>query len=141
MEPISTAAAAIITGVLTQSAKALVQEAGEAASSAAQALAQAVFDRLRKDPAETKTVERYEREPKRQEASIDAAIDDLMKADAEFATQIKELVARYDRESRAYQSGISVGGNVGGNVVQDNEGVVVNTNMGTINSNTLPDST
>jgi hypothetical protein len=141
MEPLSATAAAIITGVLTQGAKSLAKEVGEAASNAAQALAQAVLDRLRADPAESKTVERYEREPERQAASVESAIDDLIAADPEFAARIEELVARYNQESEAYRIGINVSGGVDGNVVQDNSGVVVKTNTGNIYSNTKPDST
>ena len=141
MEPLSATAAAIITGFLTQGAESLARQVGEAASNVAQSLAQAVLDRLRQDPAETKTVERYEREPERHAASVEAAIDDLVAADADFAAQIQDLVARFDQESQVARGGITVGGNVDGNVVQNNTGVVVKENPGTIYSNTKPDST
>jgi hypothetical protein len=141
MEPLSATAAAIITGVLTQGVEGLARQVGEAASSAAQTIAQAVLDRLRQDPAETKTVERYEHAPERHEASVEAAIDDLMAADPQFAAKLEELVASYKQESQATRGGINVGGNVDGNVVQDNKGVVIKDNTGTIYSNTKPDPT
>jgi hypothetical protein len=81
MEPLSATVAAIVTGFLTKGAAALGQQVGEAAADAARTLAQAVLDRLKADPAEQRTVERYEADPEALEPAVEAAIDDAMAMD------------------------------------------------------------
>ena len=63
MEPLSATVAAIVTGLLTKGVAALTKEVGEAASNAAQTLAQAVLDRLKSDLLEQRTVDRYQQDP------------------------------------------------------------------------------
>jgi len=130
MEPLSVTVAAIVTGFLSKGVEAFAKQVGEAASNAAQTLAQAVLDRLRKDPLEERTVERYEADPAAQEASLKSAVGDAIEADADFKARLEELVAEYRQAAAA--SGIVVRGGVKGNVVQGNENIVVRDMKGNI---------
>ena len=137
MEPLSATVVAIVTGVISKGVAGLAKQVGEAASNVAQTLAQAVLDRLRQDPLEQRTVERYEEDPVGQQASVEAAIGDQLANDDAFAARLQELVKAYE-DARA-ASGIAIGGDVDGNVVQGDENVVVKTNTGTIRYGTGPD--
>ncbi len=130
LEPLSAAVAAIVTGFLAKGAAAITQQVGEAASNAARTLAQAVLDRLKADPLEERTVERYEQEPEAQQAAIEAAIADVVAADEAFAARLEGLVATY-REAAGTTS-ISVGGSVGGSIVQGDNNQVIDRTSGTI---------
>jgi len=123
MEPLSVTVAAIVTGFLSKGVQAFGKQVGEAASNAAQTLAQAVLDRLRKDPLEERTVARYEADPAAHEESLKSAVGDAIEADADFKARLEKLVAEY-RKAEA-MSGIVIGGDVDGNVVQGNENIVV----------------
>ena len=131
MEPLSATVAAIVTGFLTKGATEVAKQVGEAASKAAQTLAQAVLDRLKADPKEERTVERYEKDPATQQPAFEAAIADLVAADAAFAAQLEQLVGTY-REASGDVSTISIGGNVGGSVVQGNHNTLVGDTSGSV---------
>jgi len=131
MEPLSATVAAIVTGFLTKGAAAIAQQVGEAASNAAQTLAQAVLDRLRADPLEERTVERYEQDPETQQPAIEAAIKDLVATDEAFAARLQELVTTY-REAAGTTSVINVGGDVDGPIVQGDHNVVIEGTSGTV---------
>lgn len=131
MEPLSATVAAIVTGFLTKGASEVAKQVGEAASHAAQTLAQAVLDRLRTDPKEERTVERYEGDPAAQQPALEAAVADLVAADAAFAAQLEQLVSAY-REASGDVSTISIGGSVGGSVVQGSNNTVVGDTSGTV---------
>ena len=131
MEPLSATVAAIVTGFLTKGATAVAKQVGEAASNAAQTLAQAVLDRLKADPKEERTVERYEQDPATQQPAFEAAVADLVAADAAFAAQLEQMVSTY-REASGDVSTISIGGSVGGSVVQGSDNTVVGDTSGTV---------
>jgi NAD(P)H-dependent FMN reductase len=131
MEPLSATVAAIVTGFLTKGAAAIAQQVGEAASNAAQTLAQAVLDRLKADPLEERTVERYEQDPETQQPAIEAAIKDLVATDEAFAARLQELVTTY-REAAGTTSVINVGGDVDGPIVQGDRNVVIEGTSGTV---------
>ena len=131
MEPLSATVAAIVTGFLTKGAAAVAKQVGEAASNAAQTLAQAVLDRLKADPKEERTVERYQEDPEKQQPAFEAAIADLVAADAAFAAQLEQMVSTY-REASGDVSTISIGGSVGGSVVQGSGNTVVGDTSGTV---------
>jgi hypothetical protein len=130
MEPLSATVAAIVTGFLARGAAAITQQVGEAASNAAQTLAKAVLDRLRADPLEERTVERYEQAPEAQQPAIEAAIKDLVASDEAFAARLQELVATY-REAAGTGPSITAG-DVGGSIVQGDRNVVVDRTSGTV---------
>jgi len=131
MEPLSATVAAIVTGFLTKGAAAIAQQVGEAASNAAQTLAQAVLDRLKADPLEERTVERYEQDPETQQPAIEAAIKDLVATDEAFASRLQELVTTY-REAAGTTSVINVDGDVDGSIVQGDHNVVIDRTTGTV---------
>jgi len=139
MEPLSATVAAIVTGFLAKGAAAISAEVGEAAANAARTLAQAVLDRLKADPSEERTVERYQTDPEKQQSGIEAAIEQAVTQDEAFAARLQELVATY----QAARTGpaISVGGNVGGSVVQGNNNQVITQTTGTIRIGDGPDET
>ena len=131
MEPLSATVAAIVTGFLAKGAAAIAQQVGEAASNAAQTLAQAVLDRLKADPLEERTVERYEQDPEAQQPAIEAAIKDLVATDEAFAARLQELVATY-RAAAGTVSAIDVDGDVDGSIVQGDHNVVIDRTTGTV---------
>jgi hypothetical protein len=140
MEPLSATVAAIVTGILAKGAAAMTQQVGQAASNAAQALAQAVLDRLRSDPLEERTVERYEQAPEAQQPAIEAAIKDVVANDEAFAARLQELVTAY-REAAGTGSNITVGGDVGGSIVQGDGNVVIDRTTGTVRTGGSADET
>jgi NAD(P)H-dependent FMN reductase len=140
MEPLSATVAAIVTGFLTKGAAAIAQQVGEAASNAAQTLAQAVLDRLKADPLEERTVERYEQDPETQQPAIEAAIKDLVATDEAFAARLQELVATY-REAAGTASAINIGGDVDGSIVQGDHNVVIDRTTGTVRIDRSADET
>lgn len=129
MEPLSATVTAIVTGFLAKGAVAITAEVGETAANAARALAQAVLDRLRADPAEERNAERFEKDPEAIEPTIRAALDGLVAADAEFAAKLQGLVDTY--ESTATTSVNA--GDVGRNVIVGDQNQVFDVNTGTIN--------
>jgi hypothetical protein len=139
MEPLSATVAAIVTGFLTKGAAALGQQVGEAAADAARMLAQAVLDRLKADPAEQRTVERYEADPEALEPAVEAAIDDAMAKDEAFAAQLEQLVASF-REAAGPRA-VTIIGNVGGSVVVGDRNQVIDRSSGTISMNSDPNDT
>ena len=133
MEPLSATVAAIVTGFLTKGAAALGQQVGEAAADAARTLAQAVLDRLKADPAEERTAERYEANPEALAPAVEAAIDEAVAKDQAFATQLEQLVATF-REAAGPRA-VSIIGNVGGSVVVGDRNQVLDRSSGTISIN------
>lgn len=139
MEPLSATVAAIVTGFLAKGAAAMTQQVGQAASNAAQTLAQAVLDRLRADPLEERTVERYEQAPEAQQPAIEAAIKDLLASDEAFAARLQELVTAY---RKAAGTGPSITArDVGGSIVQGDRNVVVDRTSGTVRIGDSADET
>lgn len=133
MEPISTAVVTIITGFLMKGAGAVAETAGEAVAEAARSLAQTVLNRLRADPAEQRTVERYERDPTAQAPAIEQAIADQVAADKSFAAQLQELVTAYEEAKQGSGGvGVEVRGNVGGSIQAGDHGVLVDRNTGDV---------
>ena len=129
MEPLSATVVAIVTGFLTKGAAALGQQVGEAAAEAARTLAQAVLDRLKADPAEQRTAQRYEDNPEALEPALEAAIDATVAKDQAFATQLEQLVASF-REAAGPRA-VSIIGTVGGSVVIGNQNQVISGSSGT----------
>jgi hypothetical protein len=116
---------------LVKGAKAVAETAGAAVSNAAQSLAQAVLDRLRTDPAEERTVERYERDPATQQPAIEAAIADVVATDETFASQLEELVAAYEQaKATSGGVGVEVHGNVAGSIQAGDHGILLDRTSG-----------
>ena len=139
MEPLSATVAAIVTAFLTKKAAALGQQVGDAAADVARTLAQAVLDRLKADPAEQRTAERYETDPEALKPAVEAAIDDAVAQDQAFATQLEELVASF-REAAGPRA-VSIIGDVGGSVVIGDHNQVIDRSSGTISINSEPNDT
>ena len=136
MDPISMTIASIITGFLVRTADGVTETVGTAVTDAARTIAQTVLDRLKADPAEAKTVERYEREPEKLEPSIAVAINDLVTRDEALKTQLDALLQGYEQaKERAGGVGVEIHGNVEGSVQSGNDNVQSDRNTGTIEIN------
>ena len=136
MDPISMTIASIITGFLVRTAGGVTETVGTAVTDAARTIAQTVLDRLKADPAEAKTVERYEREPEKLEPSIAVAINDLVTRDEALKTQLDALLQGYEQaKERAGGVGVEIHGNVEGSVQSGNDNVQSDRNTGTIEIN------
>jgi len=134
MDPISMTIASIITGFLVRTAGGVTETVETAVTDAARTIAQTVLDRLRADPAETMTVEHYEKEPKKVEPLIAPAINDLVAKDEAFKTQLEALLQGYEQaKERAGGVGVEVHGNVGGSVQSGDHNVQVDRTTGTVN--------
>jgi hypothetical protein len=133
MEPISAAVASIVTGFLIKGATQVAETAGAAVTEAARSIAQTVLDRLKADPEEKRTVERYENDPERQQPAIEAAIEQLVTADQAFAVELGRLVAAYEQAKQSSGGiGVEVHGNVGGSVQSGDHGILVDRNTGDV---------
>jgi len=139
MEPLSATVAAIVTGFLAKGAATLTQQVGEAAASAARTLAEAVLERLKADPAEQRTAERYETNPEALRPAVEAAIEDAVTKDEAFAAQLEQLVAVF--RQAAGPQGVSIVGDVGGSVVVGDRNQVVDRSTGTISISNAPNDT
>ena len=136
MDPISMTVASIITGFLVRAAGGVTETVETAVTDAARTIAQTVLDRLKADPAEAKTVERYEREPEKLEPSIAVAINDLVTRDEALKTQLDALLQGYEQaKERAGGVGVEIHGNVEGSVQSGNDNVQSDRNTGTIEIN------
>lgn len=133
MDPISSTVASIVTGFLIKGAGTITETVGPAVADAARSIAQAVLDRLKADPGEARTVERYERDPANQQSAVEGAIADLVAADQAFAVQLEALVATYEQAKAATGGvGVELHGNVGGSVQTGDHGTLIDRNTGTV---------
>jgi catalase (peroxidase I) len=134
MEPLSVTVAAIVTSAVGKAVGELVDKVGDKAADVARTIATTVLDRLRSDPAEERTVERYEEAPEAQQPALEAAIADLLEADAGFAARLQELVGQY--ETTKAQAMVALEGDLqDSQVIGQNDGIAVNRNAGTITQN------
>jgi hypothetical protein len=74
----------------------LLKQAGQAAADAAGELYRTVLDRLKADPAEAKTAERFEKNPDDFAKGVEAALTELVETDKAFATQLEALMTRLE---------------------------------------------
>ena len=139
MDPISMTIASIITGFLVRTAGGVTETVGTAVTDAARTIAQSVLDTLKADPAEARTVERYESEPEKLEPSIAVAINDLVAKDEAFKTQLEALLQGYEQaKERAGGVGVEVHGNVEGSVQSGDHNVQIDRTTGTVQINRDP---
>jgi hypothetical protein len=75
----------------------LAKEAGQAAVDVVVRLFRKVMDRLKQDPAEAKNAERFENNPTGYAAPIADAVDEALKADPNFAAELKALLSEYQQ--------------------------------------------
>src|SRR5262245_27960300 len=106
MEPLSTAVAAVVTKFVVDTGTTIAQQVGSKAADAARNLARAVLDKLGEDPAEAKTIERYEANPTAMQPAVEAAIKELVERDKAFAAELQAMLDTYDQ---AAGGGVSVG--------------------------------
>jgi hypothetical protein len=133
MDPISMTVASIITGFLVRTAGVVTETVGTAVTDAARTITRTVLDTLRADPAEARTVERYESEPEQLEPAIAVAINDLVATDQAFKTQLEALLQSYEKaKERAGGAGVEIHGNVEGSVQSGDHNVQIDRTTGTV---------
>lgn len=74
----------------------LFQQAGRAAADAAGELFTTVMNRLKSDPTEAKTAERFEEQPDDFAKGVEAALAELVEKDEAFAAQLRTLMTRLE---------------------------------------------
>jgi len=131
MDPIVIAIGTIIGKYAIDKGATLLKEGGEAVAKAAGNLFTKVITRLKADPAEAKNAERFEQDPEAFKPVIQAAVDDQMKADPNFAAELKALVESFDKAQQA--AGVSIVNTGSGDVFTGANAFKVVTNSGTIN--------
>ncbi len=105
----------------------LAKEAGQAAVDAAAKLFHKVIDRLKQDPAEAKNADRFENNPEGYKTPIADALDEKLRAEADFAAEVQALLNQYQR---AVVTAISHSG--AGDLFVGDHNVKVDENKGTI---------
>jgi len=75
---------------------ALINEGKQAAADAARQIYDAVMDRLKADPAEAKTAERFETDPDGYKAPVKDALTEAVQADPTFGDQLQSLLAQLE---------------------------------------------
>jgi len=144
MDIIVTAIATILGKYAIDKGATLLREGGEAVVKAAGNLFMKVMTRLKADPSEAKNAERFEQNPEAFKPAVEAAVADQMKADPNFAAELKKLLEDFDQAQKtagvtivntgsgavatqggvaAGAGGVAVGGNVSGGIVMGNKQV------------------
>jgi hypothetical protein len=135
MDPLTAAVMTILGKYAIDKGATVLKEGGRAAADAAAQLFRKVMERLKADPADAKNAERFEKNPEGYLQPIADAVEEQIKADPDFAVQLKALLEEYqaaehnahttittnDVTATASTSGvavgsISIGGNVGGGI-------------------------
>lgn len=80
----------------------LAREAGPAAAIKAGELLQTVLNYLRRDAATKVIADRYQQDPEKARPLLEDDLNTAIQADANFAAQLKELLAQYQAEAKAY---------------------------------------
>jgi hypothetical protein len=101
MDPLTGAVVSILGKYAIDKGATLLKEAGQAVADAAGKLFQKVMDRLKADPTEAKTVERFEKNPEAHAASVAEAVDEKVKSEPEFAAELKTLLEEVQKAERA----------------------------------------
>jgi hypothetical protein len=120
MDPIVTAIGIILGKYAIDKGATLLKEGGEAVAKAAGNLFTKIITRLKADPAEVKNAERFEQNPEAFKPALEAAVADQMKADPNFAAELKALVESFDKAQQV--AGVSIV-NTGSGAVATNGGV------------------
>lgn len=131
MDPLTTMIMTVLGKYAIDKGAGLVQEAGKAVADAAGKLFTRVIDRLKADPGEAKNAARYEKDPKTFEAPVAAAVDEQLKADPNFAAELKVLLESFDQAQKA--AGVSIVNTGSGDVFVGDNAFKVGTNYGSIN--------
>ena len=130
MDPLVTAVATVIGNFAVDQGSKIINSFGRAAGDVAQRLFKTVMDKLGADPAEARTVDRYQQDPDGYRAPITDALADAVKADPAFADALRGLIAEY--QTAAPGAGVRMGDVTGGVNIGDH-GLQVNNPTGTVN--------
>lgn len=135
MDPFTAAVVTVLGKYAIDKGATLLKEAGQAAADASARLFHKVMERLKADPVEAKNVERFEKNPEGYKQPIADAVEEQIKADPDFAAQLKALLEEIERAERTAGmsmmtshvtarastdslaiGSISIGGSVGGGI-------------------------
>ncbi len=130
MDIIVTAIATILGKYAIDKGATLLREGGEAVVKAAGNLFMKVMTRLKADPGEAKNAERFEQNPEAFKPAVEAALTDQMKADPNFAAELKKLLEDFDKAQKA--AGVSIVNTGSGDVFTGDNAFKVDTNYGNI---------
>jgi hypothetical protein len=126
MDPLTQQIVDVLTKYAIDKGVTLATEAGQAAVDAAARLFRKVLDRLKQDPTEAKNAQRFEDNPAGYAAPIADAVDQALKADPDFAAELKALLSEYR------QAAVNVTHTGTGDVFVGDHNVKIGDNKGTI---------
>jgi len=106
MDPFTVAIVGVLTKFAADQGATLLKEGGEAVAKAAGNLFTKVIARLKADPGEAKNAERFEKNPEAFKPAVEAAVEDQMKADPNFAAELKALLEDFDKAQKS--AGVSL---------------------------------
>ena len=109
MDPLTSAVVTLLGKYVVDKGASLLKEAGQAAVDAAAKLFEKVMGKLKADPAEAKTAERFEQNPEAMKAAVEIAVDEKAKAEPDFAAELKKLVEEFEQAKSAAVSQMVAG--------------------------------
>jgi len=130
MDPLVAAVATVIGNFAVDQGSKIVSSFGKAAGDVAQRLYKTVMDKLVADPAEARTVDRYQQNPEGYQTPITDALADAVKADPAFADALRGLIAEY--QAAAPGAAVTMRDVTGGVNIGDH-GLQVNNPTGPVN--------
>ena len=130
MDPITTAVVAVLGKYAADAGKTLLQHAGKAVADAAGNLFGKVIGKLKDDPRFAWLAEPFSKNPAGYQAPVEAAVEAQVKADPNFAAELKELLAEFDQAQKS--AGVSIVNTGSGDIFTGDNAFKVDTNTGTI---------
>ncbi len=112
MDPLTVAVTTILGKYAIDKGATLLKEAGKAAADAAGKLFQKVIDRLKADPTEAKNADRFEKDPVKHQELMSEVLDEKVKTDPNFRTDLSALLQEYKQSGGVEIIGSPIGGDV-----------------------------
>jgi len=157
LDPITTGIIVVLGKYALDKGAELGKEVGPKALETAKEAFMAVFTSLRTNPASKVIADEYEKDPETYAKPLEKKLDEAVKNDAAFKSQIETLLKRYDEEASAHAAatgtlyhavlkgsgaiaqgegatavgagGVVVGGNVSGNIVTGDGNTITTTTV------------
>ncbi len=127
MDPLTQQTIDVLTKYAIDKGLTLANEVGQTAVDVAAKLFRAVLDRWKQDPAEVRNAERFENNPTGYAAPLADAVEEALKADPNFAAELKTLLSEYQATTR-----LNVTHTGTGDVFVGDHNVKIGDNKGTI---------
>jgi len=149
MDPLTPIVIGVLTKFATDHGADILKKAGQATADAAGKVFNGVMNKLKGDPRFGWIAEQFAKDPEAYKAPVTDAVEEQIKADPNFAAEMKALIESFDKAQQAAgvtivntgsgavatqggvaagAGGMAVGGNVSGGIVMGNNNQVTNTN-------------